>query len=110
MQAKERRREPRVRQGTEVRISWEGDRGETKYALAVTYDFSRSGFKIQLMEPIDRNSYVRVQADRLQISGTAVVRNCTRKGAKYWIGLEFSGGTKIPFHLTYSMEDSTLIN
>jgi len=95
VESKDRRREARVQRGAEVRLSWDDGRGETKYAVTKTYDLSRSGIKVQLMESIDRGAFVRVQADTLGLSGTAVVRNCTRKGGKFWIGLEFSGGTKI---------------
>jgi len=95
MQSRDRRREGRVQQGAEVRLSWDEGRGEMKYAVTRTYDVSPSGIKVQLLESIDRGSFVRVQADALKLNGTAVVRNCTRKGSKYWIGLEFSGGTKI---------------
>lgn len=94
MESRDRRKEGRVQQGAEVRLSWDGG-GETKYAVTRTYDVSRSGIKVQLLEPIERNTFVRVQGETLKLSGTAVVRNCTRKGFKYWVGLEFSGGTKI---------------
>ncbi len=94
MESRERRREKRVPGGPEVRLNWEAG-GEARYAVTRTYDISRSGMKVQLMEGIDRGTFVRVQADSLKLSGTAVVRNCTRKGLKFWIGLEFAGGTKI---------------
>jgi len=83
----------------EVRLSWEDSRGEGKYAVTGACDLSRGGIRVQLMEQIDRGSYVRVQAEALKLGGTAIVRNCARKGAKYWIGLEFSGGTKIQIPL-----------
>jgi hypothetical protein len=94
MESRERRREKRVQTGAEVRLNWDAG-GEAKYAVTRTFDLSPSGIKVQLMEGIDRGTYVRVQADRLKLSGTAVVRNCTRKGGKFWMGLEFAGGTKI---------------
>ena len=94
MESRERRKEKRVQMGAEVRLNWEV-RGEARYAVTHTYDLSASGLKVQLTEGIDRGTFVRVQADALKLSGTAVVRNCTRKGIKYWIGLEFAGGTKI---------------
>jgi len=95
MESRERRREKRVQMGAEVRLNWEAG-GEARYAVTRTYDLSRSGFKLQLLEGIDRGTFVRVQADSIKLTGTAVVRNCTRKGGKFWIGLEFAGGTKVP--------------
>lgn len=94
MESRERRREKRVHLGAEVRLNWDAG-GEAKYAVTHTYDLSASGIKVQLMEAIERGTFVRVQADSLKLSGTAVVRNCTRKGGKFWMGLEFTGGTKI---------------
>jgi curved DNA-binding protein CbpA len=35
------------------------------------------------------NLYLQVQVEELGLVGTAVVRHCTRRGAKYIIGLEF---------------------
>ena len=110
MQSRERRREVRVRRGTEVRLVWDNSRGESRYAVTKTYDLSRSGVRVYLMEAIERSSYVRVQADGLKLSGTAVVRDCTRKGGNYSIGLEFSGGTKLEAPLVYEMPVLTDIN
>jgi hypothetical protein len=48
--------------------------------------------RAEVSQPIDKQTYVSLQCAALGLQGTASVRTCTRKGAKYVVGLEFSGG------------------
>jgi len=55
-------------------------------------DISPSGMRAEISEPIDKQTYVTLQGAVLGVQGTASVRSCARKGTKYILGLEFSGG------------------
>jgi len=57
-------------------------------------DVSESGMRVEVSESIDRQTYVTVQSTPLALHGRASVRTCARKGTKYVLGLEFSGGLK----------------
>jgi hypothetical protein len=75
-----------------VRTCWETGRGEIRYALAKFVDISRYGMGIQLTEEIPARTFVTVRSEELKISGTGISRYCIRRGGKYIVGLEFSGG------------------
>jgi len=49
---------------------------------------------VELPEPLDRQTYVTLQSVGLGLHGSASVRSCVRKGMKYIVGLELSGGLK----------------
>jgi hypothetical protein len=59
-----------------------------------TTDISESGIRLEVREPIDKQTYVTLQCPTLGLHGTASVRTCTRKGTKFVVGLEFSGGLR----------------
>ena len=110
MQTRERRREVRFQKRAEVSLVWEDSRGELQYKVTTTCDLSRSGIRVHVREPIDRNSFMRVRADSLKLNGTAVVRYSARKGGASWIGLEFSGGMKLDPLLMFELPAMTVIN
>jgi hypothetical protein len=55
-------------------------------------DVSSSGMRIEVGDPIEKQTYVTVQCTALGLHGRASVRSCTRKGMRYVLGLEFSAG------------------
>ncbi len=55
---------------------------------------SAAGMRVEVADPIDKQTYVTVQCAALGLHGRASVRSCTRKGMKYILGLEFSAGLK----------------
>jgi hypothetical protein len=68
--------------------------GGDKYINGKTLDISTSGMRVEVSDPIDRQTYVTLQCAALGLHGSASVRTCNRKGMKFVIGLEFSGGLK----------------
>jgi hypothetical protein len=48
--------------------------------------------RVQVSDPIPERIYVMLRADAIKLNGSASVRVCQRKGTKYVIGVEFSGG------------------
>jgi hypothetical protein len=88
------RRHTRAEKESTVQIVWKDRAGVDKYVNGGTLDISPSGMRVEVSVPIDKQTYVTLQCTALGLHGTASVRSCTRKGMKYVLGLEFSGGMK----------------
>jgi hypothetical protein len=73
-----------------VRISWNDKRGDTKYAEVKCLDVSEAGLRIEAPESIAPGTYVTLRADRINVYGTACVKNVAGKGTKFILGLELS--------------------
>lgn len=73
---------------------WKDRSGEDKFTTGSTVDVSESGLRLEVREPIDQRTYVTLQCAALGIHGSASVRTCIRRGTKFLLGLEFSGGLR----------------
>jgi len=73
-------------------IIWNESRGGDKFINGRTVNVSESGIRIEVTEPIEKQTYVTLQCSALGLHGRASVRSCARKGGKYLLGLEFSAG------------------
>ncbi len=62
--------------------------GNEEFTNAHSVDVSKSGMRIEMLEPIVERSYVRFRANELALHGAASVRSCCRKGAKHIVGRE----------------------
>jgi hypothetical protein len=90
----ELRRHARAARAAPVQIIWKDRNGEDKFVTGSTLDISESGMRIEVREPVEKQTYVTLQCAPLGLHGTASVRSCARKGTKYVLGLEFSGGLR----------------
>jgi PilZ domain len=88
----ELRRHTRAERSSPVQIIWKDRAGVDKYISGRSLDVSPSGMRVEISEAIEKQTYVTLQCVALALHGTASVRTCTRKGTKYVVGLEFSGG------------------
>ena len=88
----ELRRHARVTKSAAVQIVWRDRAGIDRFVNGRTVDISESGIRIEILEPIEKQTYVNLQCSALGLRGAASVRSCTRKGMKYAVGLEFGGG------------------
>jgi hypothetical protein len=88
----ELRRHPRAEKSSRIQIIWQDRSGTDKFVNGRSLDISPAGMRVEVSEPIDKQIYVTVQCAALGVHGSASVRSCTRKGMKYVLGLEFSGG------------------
>ncbi len=86
------RRHSRAEKSSPLQIVWQDRTGTDKYVQGKSLDISSSGMRVELTEQIDRGTYVTVQCAALGVHGRASVRSCIRKGLKFILGLEFSGG------------------
>jgi hypothetical protein len=88
------RRQDRSTIAVPVDVMWTDRYGHERFATALSLDVCESGMRIQVPEALPERSYVRLRADKIALAGSASVRNCLKKGTKYLVGLEFSGGMK----------------
>jgi len=86
------RRHSRAEKSSPIQIVWKDRSGADRFVTGKTLDISVAGMRVEISEPIDKQTYVTMQCTALALRGTASVRSCTRKGMKYILGLEFSGG------------------
>jgi hypothetical protein len=90
----ELRRHARAAKSVPVSIVWRDRTGADKFITGRSLDISESGMRVEVSDPVEKQTYVTLQSSPLGLHGTASVRTCTRKGLKYVLGLEFSGGLK----------------
>jgi hypothetical protein len=88
----ELRRHARAEKSSPIQLVWQDRKGVDRFVSGKSLDISPSGMRAEVSEPIDKQTYVTLQCTALGVQGTASVRSCTRKGTKYILGLEFSGG------------------
>ena len=86
------RRQDRIEVAVPVDVMWTDRQGHERFATASAIDISESGMRIQVPAALLERSYVRLRADRIALAGSASVRSCVKKGTKFLVGLEFSGG------------------
>jgi hypothetical protein len=77
-----------------VDVMWTDRWGHERFATACSVDICESGIRIQVPEALAERSFVRLRADGIALAGSASVRSCIKKGTKFMVGLEFSGGMK----------------
>jgi PilZ domain len=88
------RRHSRSEKSSPVQIIWKDRHGTDKYVQGRIINVSESGIRVEVSEPLEKQTYVTLQSPGLGLHGRASVRTCTRKGTKYAVGLEFSAGLK----------------
>jgi len=84
------RRDARVRYTGVVFISWKTFDGQRNYVLGRSLDVSVRGIAVSVAIRIPVGSFVKIQADGLNLNGSATVRHVTRRPAGYVLGLELS--------------------
>ena len=91
LRRKDLRRSPRYRvEGEVIRVSWMGVNGTLRMTpQARVLNISESGIAVEIPEPAQLLSRVKLQADKHRLLGEGTVRHCRRIGAKYIIGVEF---------------------
>jgi hypothetical protein len=88
------RRQSRIEVAVPVDVMWTDRWGHERFATARSVDICESGIRIQVPEALPERSFVRLRADKIGLAGSGSVRTCIKKGTKFVVGLEFSGGMK----------------
>ncbi len=91
---KEARRQVRRSIDCDVAVSWRDREGAVRFVRARGVDLSESGARIEADEPLEVGSHLFVNVMEYGVGATACVCHCTRRGAKFLVGLEL-GGTRI---------------
>lgn len=74
-------------------MHWKDPHGQLKSTMAEALDVSRTGIRVQVDKPIERQTLVNLECRSLRIAGVAYVRHCARTSpSHYTVGLEFAGG------------------
>jgi hypothetical protein len=95
----DKRKEQRRFTNAMFAVVWEDAGGQSRSIRVRGLNVSRSGMRIESSEEMHSGVPVSLQAERHELSGRATVRNCTRRGSGYVVGLEFSEETKRSLHL-----------
>jgi hypothetical protein len=90
----EKRKEQRRFTNAMFAITWEDARGQSRAIRVRGLNVSKSGMRIESSEEMHTGVPVSLQAERHELAGRATVRNCTRRGSAFLVGLEFSEETK----------------
>ncbi len=90
----EKRKEQRRFTNAMFAVTWEDARGQTRSLRVRGLNVSKSGMRIESSEEMHTGVPVSLQAERHELAGKATVRNCTKRGSAYLVGLEFSEETK----------------
>jgi PilZ domain len=88
------RRHARADKSAPVQVIWKDRQGVDRFINGRIINVSESGVRVELAEPLEKQIYVTLQCVSLGLHGSASVRSCTRKGVRYVVGLELSGGLK----------------
>ena len=70
-----------------VRISWEDANGHAKCARVKCLDVPESGLRIEVPGPVCVRTILSLQAERINLAGSATVKHVTRTGLKYILGI-----------------------
>lgn len=87
---KESRRNNRVRCAGPISLSWDDERGQTRYASGKCIDISEAGLRVELKESIPVRTRVAFRMEAINESGSGTVRHATRRNMKVVIGLALS--------------------
>jgi hypothetical protein len=76
--------------GETIRVSWLSPTGTLKMVQqARVVNISETGMAVEIPEPAQLLSRVKLQADKHSLLGEGTVRHCRRVGVQYVIGVEF---------------------
>jgi hypothetical protein len=86
---KDARRHRRIPYIGPVAVSWT-ERGEVRYARGKCLNVAESGVRLELPVAIPPRTEISLNAERINVSGSARVRHVTRYGSKFLVGIELS--------------------
>jgi len=86
-----KRRHERLPSSEPVALRWREDSGEAHFQPGIVVDYSASGLRIELLEPITPSSYVVVGPQgHYKEACAGRIRYCSPKQTKYVVGLELT--------------------
>ncbi|MFN0171758.1 MAG: PilZ domain-containing protein [Bryobacteraceae bacterium] len=94
VQSKEHRRNPRFVFTSPVGMSWQDGQGRYRTSQAKGVDICETGAQVELTEAVEPHSPVTIRSEKHRLSASATVRYCQRRGPRFRIGIEFTGGCR----------------
>lgn len=91
---REHRRNPRFVLGSPVGVSWQDSHGRYRTSQAKGVDFCETGAQVELTEPVELRSMMTIRSEKHRVPVSATVRYCVRRGPRFRIGMEFTGGCR----------------
>ncbi len=67
-----------------------------RFAVCKYSDISEGGMKVTIPEPLKSGSLVNLRSEEMNVSISATVRHCERRGVVYVAGLEFTSKVDLP--------------
>jgi hypothetical protein len=81
--------------GETIRVAWLGLNGTLKTVPhARVLNICETGISVEIPEPAQLLSRVKLEADKHNLLGEGTVRHCNRVGVQYIIGVEFVDGLR----------------
>ena len=79
----------RLKTKSPMKLSWQDAKGNRSSINVQAVDMSSQGAKVESPEPMAPGAYVLLEAPKLKLMGSAIVRHCRQRGTKFQIGLDF---------------------
>lgn len=79
-----------------VLLTWTDANGTPCSGKGECLDISEGGLKLKMTSPLAVRGYVSIRFKDANLHGAASVRSCIRKNLTYIVGLEFTGGMRLP--------------
>lgn len=79
----------RLKTKSPMTLSWQDAAGNRCSIEVQAVDMSSQGARVESQEPMAPGAYVLIEAPKLKLMGSAIVRHCGLRGKKYQIGLDF---------------------
>ena len=79
----------RLKTKSPITLSWQDAAGKRSSMNVQAVDMSNQGARVESPQPITPGAYVLLEAPKLKLMGSAIVRHCRLRGRKYQIGLDF---------------------
>jgi hypothetical protein len=86
----ERRRESRDALANPIDIFWQDLDGLAQHSQGRCLDVSAGGLRVELSDPLPVPARIKFRVSGTGVEGTALVRHCQPKGAKYVVGAQFT--------------------
>jgi len=79
----------RLKTKSPMTLSWQDAAGNRCSIDVQAVDMSSQGARVESPEPMAPGAYVLIEAPKLKLMGSAIVRHCGLRGKKFHIGLDF---------------------
>lgn len=87
---KNHRRHRRIPYLGPIRFCWEEAEGTPQFGVGRCIDLSDEGLRVETAQAARPGSRLQLRAERINLSGAAIVKRVERMGGKYLMGLQLT--------------------